>query len=238
MSQPASTTTRPLEADADQLIVVYSDADVSATGASPSLLTDELGPLLALPGLNGPELFQADADQRSGAVNQPIRRHAAVFSHTGDAAALDQAIDAIKTGDELTIWVYEPVGDFVRKQDALPGSRGANAPAEVPAPTVAADHMFMALTDPIPGQEAEFTRWYNEEHVPDVVAVEPYPSGRRFHLRRAEGVPAPWHFLSMYRFAGPVGDMHRILRAQDDAEQLTITEAIEPEDGGWVWDKL
>ena len=34
-----------------------------------------------------------------------------------------------------------------------------------------AKHFFVALTNPVPGKEAEFNKFYDEIHVPDVLAA-------------------------------------------------------------------
>ncbi len=99
-------------------------------------------------------------------------------------------------------------------------------------------HVFMALTNAIPGREDEFNAWYDQEHVPDVVAVECYRSGRRFRLVSATGADAPWEYLSFYRFEGDVPRMHELLHEAAARHETTMTEAIVPDDAAWIFTEL
>ncbi|HEY0246647.1 MAG TPA: hypothetical protein VGC45_00160 [Gryllotalpicola sp.] len=99
-------------------------------------------------------------------------------------------------------------------------------------------HIFMALTNPIEGREDEFNAWYDQEHVPDVVAVECYRSGRRFKLENTAGAPAPWKYLSLYRFEGSVPRMHELLGEASDRHETTMTEAIVDDDGAWIYTNI
>jgi hypothetical protein len=96
-------------------------------------------------------------------------------------------------------------------------------------------HVFMALTNVKSGREEDFHDWYDTEHVPDVVAVSCYRSGRRFQLFGAVGATAPWEFLSLYRFVGPAAEMHEILEEHGDAGNATLTDALVDDDGAWVY---
>ncbi len=102
----------------------------------------------------------------------------------------------------------------------------------------ASAHVFMALTNVKEGREADFTDWYNTEHVPDVVAVECYQSARRFKLISSLGVPAPWQYLSFYRFVGPVPDMHEMLSRHGRAGLATLTDALVDDDGAWIYSPI
>jgi hypothetical protein len=93
----------------------------------------------------------------------------------------------------------------------------------------------MALTNVKPGREADFKDWYDTEHVPDVVAVEPYQSARRFKLTAAVGADAPWQYLSFYRFVGSVPAMHETLAEHGRQGLATLTDALVDDDGAWIY---
>lgn len=60
-------------------------------------------------------------------------------------------------------------------------------------------HRLLAFTNPVAGREDEFNRWYDERHVPDLLAVPGIVSAQRFALTDAtgEGKPA-WSYLALY----------------------------------------
>jgi hypothetical protein len=76
------------------------------------------------------------------------------------------------------------------------------------APHVAADgagdgpfDLMVVLTNPTPGGEAAFNRWYDEIHIPDVLnTIGGYVGARRF--RRIDGLPFnrdnPWAYMALY----------------------------------------
>ncbi len=99
-------------------------------------------------------------------------------------------------------------------------------------------HIFMALTNVKPGRERDFHDWYDTEHVPDVVAVPCYRSGRRFRLVDSAGVDTPWEYLSLYRFVGPAAEMHAALKVHGDAGHATLTDALVDGDGAWVYELI
>jgi hypothetical protein len=62
-----------------------------------------------------------------------------------------------------------------------------------------AKHHLLAFTNPVAGREAEFNRWYDEQHVPDLLAVPGFVSAQRFALTDATGQDkAGWSYLAFY----------------------------------------
>ncbi|EEA02613.1 conserved hypothetical protein [Burkholderia sp. H160] len=57
---------------------------------------------------------------------------------------------------------------------------------------------LLALTNCVPGQESEFERWYDEQHLSDALNVPGVISAQRF--RTVDGLQAPlsWRFLTLY----------------------------------------
>ena len=62
--------------------------------------------------------------------------------------------------------------------------------------------LFVALSNPIEGTEAEFSRWYDEVHVPDVLATPGFLSAQRFELvpdaTLADASAVTRRFLAIY----------------------------------------
>ncbi|MBI4695211.1 MAG: hypothetical protein HY749_14430 [Gammaproteobacteria bacterium] len=64
-------------------------------------------------------------------------------------------------------------------------------------------YTFLAFTNPTsPDKEAEFNAWYDEHHVPDVLNVPGFVSGRRFRLAKSQfpfNTQEPTHrYLALY----------------------------------------
>ncbi len=76
----------------------------------------------------------------------------------------------------------------------------SEAPA---APARTQDYLYMVFDNPVEGQDAEFNRWYDEEHVKDMAAVPGFFSGRRYVLAEDQiaGVgPAKPKYMVIYHF--------------------------------------
>ena len=56
--------------------------------------------------------------------------------------------------------------------------------------------LLLTMTEPQPEHEAEFNRWYDEEHVPMLRRVEGVLAARRFRAR--EGTP---RYIALYDLA-------------------------------------
>jgi hypothetical protein len=67
-----------------------------------------------------------------------------------------------------------------------------------------ASYYYVVLTSAKPGRLEEFDRWYDEQHIPDVVNVPGVKSAKRFRLINAvenhEPVDSPWNSLALYEF--------------------------------------
>lgn len=83
------------------------------------------------------------------------------------------------------------------------------------------------------GQQAEFDRWYDDVHLPDVCAVPGVVSGRRFmvHPAMAGQVPAP--SLAIYEIEAdePMTVLAEIGRRAQSGE-MAISPALDPTGSG------
>ena len=43
-----------------------------------------------------------------------------------------------------------------------------------------AKYTFVVLTNPTSGKEAEYNKWYNDQHIPDVLNVPGFVAAQRF----------------------------------------------------------
>jgi hypothetical protein len=120
----------------------------------------------------------------------PYRFLAVYDTAAGDAQGTAQRlIDGPAMSEDVdgapAAWYYEEIAPHVAAADAGGGPF---------------DQMVV-LTNSTPGGDAAFNRWYDEIHVPDVLAtIGGYVGARRF--RRIEGHPFnaanPWGYMALY----------------------------------------
>ena len=51
---------------------------------------------------------------------------------------------------------------------------------------------YLVITNPVPGQEAEYNRWYTERHLPDVVAVPGMVAAQRLRVTGESNLPGSY----------------------------------------------
>jgi hypothetical protein len=60
---------------------------------------------------------------------------------------------------------------------------------------------YIVITRPVGDRDAEFNRWYDEIHLPEVVAVPGFVGARRFRIEGTKpeegGLPA-WRYVAIY----------------------------------------
>jgi hypothetical protein len=64
-----------------------------------------------------------------------------------------------------------------------------------------AKHILMAFSNPRPGTDAAFNKWYDEIHLQEILAVKGYVSAQRFYVSDAQmvGRAGPAHkYLTIY----------------------------------------
>jgi hypothetical protein len=70
--------------------------------------------------------------------------------------------------------------------------------------------LYLVFSNPVEGKEAEYNEWYDNVHVPEVLATPGMLNAQRFDLcdaeiSHAEGMPAPTHrYLLVYEMEGDV----------------------------------
>ena len=60
-----------------------------------------------------------------------------------------------------------------------------------------AAYVYTVFSEPVPGQEAEYNRWYEQQHLDDVLRVPGFVSARRYQLS-GDPADAPAGYLATY----------------------------------------
>ncbi|WP_110948843.1 DUF4286 family protein [Pseudomonas bohemica] len=91
-------------------------------------------------------------------------------------------------------------------------------------------YTFVVLTNPVQGQEHEYNHWYDQQHLPDVLAVPGFISARRFRMVHDPMVSTPlWRYLALYEIdaADPVAVLDEVL-LRVGGEAMVMSEALDP----------
>ena len=92
--------------------------------------------------------------------------------------------------------------------------------------------ILVVISNPTPGQEAEYNRWYSEQHLGDVLRVPGFVAAQRFKLDfdGAKSLPGP--YLAIYEMetegstADPKATFAALAKAAESG-QMPMTPALD-----------
>lgn len=103
----------------------------------------------------------------------------------------------------------------------------------------AVEHILIALTNAVPGREAEFNQWYNGQHLTDVLAIDGIASARRYELAATQVARArrsQYRYLAIYLIDD--SSDATIRRFEVARQQMRFSEALEQDRQVWVYTRL
>ncbi|MBB35057.1 MAG: hypothetical protein CME88_08170 [Hirschia sp.] len=94
-----------------------------------------------------------------------------------------------------------------------------------------AHHVHIAFSSPVPGQEAELERWYDEQHIPDCLKLDGFVAARRYRIdeRPAGIVEMPsWKVMVIYEIesddiAATLAQIPKVVRTP----AMPMTDAVD-----------
>jgi hypothetical protein len=90
-----------------------------------------------------------------------------------------------------------------------------------------AEYKFVVFSKPSEGKEDEYNRWYDEEHVRDVVAIPGFTSAKRFRRVPTEGEQPAWGYLAIYDIeTDDIDTAMNALMTRAGTEGMPISEAL------------
>jgi hypothetical protein len=92
-----------------------------------------------------------------------------------------------------------------------------------------AKHILVVITNPTPGQEDEFNRWYTEEHLDDVLRLPGFVAAQRFKLSIDGPKSLSGQYLAIYEL--DIDDPKAAFAALGEAAQagqMPISSAMDP----------
>ena len=179
--------------------------------------TEHLAERLAIPGfLSARRWVDAGAAPGSG-------RYLATYelSYPG---VLETPDYLAHVGDNFSPWSKRVLGRCVlfRRWACEQITPGDAAPADD------AVALFVAIGDVAPAHEAEFNRWYDEEHLPLLASVPGVLRARRF--RASAGTP---RYLALYDLADPLAPRRPEWRAANETDWARRMDAL-TSDVEWI----
>src|ERR1700751_1221724 len=93
---------------------------------------------------------------------------------------------------------------------------------------------LLSFTNSVAGREDEFNRWYDERHVPDLLAVPGFVSAQRFALTDANGrVKRGWTYLAMYeRETDDPDALMAEVRSRLGTEAMPVSDTLDSKTAG------
>src|SRR5215469_3913675 len=95
-----------------------------------------------------------------------------------------------------------------------------------------AKYVGIALTNPAEGKEAEFNDWYDNQHIPDVLALPGCLSAQRFKLadQQLPNRPTPYRYLAVYEYeADSVDAAIAAVVERGGTSRMPRSDAVGPE---------
>jgi hypothetical protein len=134
---------------------------------------------------------------------------------------------------EYSAWVYRRHQPLVRNA-ALP----QDGPLDIRGGL--GEHVFIVFTNPWPGREDDFERWY-DAHLSEVADVDGFQWGERLvaDADQRPGQATRWKYAALYGFEGDVDDIHRRLKALGEADtgSFRVSDAVHPAYVAWVYSR-
>ena len=92
-----------------------------------------------------------------------------------------------------------------------------------------AKYTFVVLTNPTSGKEAEYNRWYNEQHIPDVLNIPGLVAAQRFRLADTQmGDNNPHRYLALYEIeTDDLAGVLNELKARGGTADMVMSDAID-----------
>ena len=86
-----------------------------------------------------------------------------------------------------------------------------------------AQYLYVVFSEPKPGREAEYNRWYNEQHLRDVLSVPGFHAAQRFECEDSSGLPGKYLAVYQVEANNPQEALHELRLAK-----LPLSDATNP----------
>ena len=95
-----------------------------------------------------------------------------------------------------------------------------------------ATHRLIVLTEPKPGQEADYNKWYDEVHLKEVLETEGFVAAQRFEIASSQigepGETPPKRYLAIYEIEADDVDV-ALEKLNAGSGTMVISDALDLE---------
>ena len=89
----------------------------------------------------------------------------------------------------------------------------------------------MVLTNPTPGKDAEYNRWYNDVHIPDVLNASGFVRAQRFKMAETQANPKAdktYQYLALYEIeTDDIAASLKDLQSRGGTPDMIMSDAID-----------
>jgi hypothetical protein len=113
-------------------------------------------------------------------------------------------------------------------------------------------HTWAVFTNPVPGKEDEYNRWYNDVHLGDVVKVPGIVGAQRFALsqnqmvqdpetlelgtKQTEKASLPWKYVAFYEIdTDDLDGVFKELAGRAGTDQMPLSDALGERVATWCF---
>jgi len=92
------------------------------------------------------------------------------------------------------------------------------------------NNIFLVQSEPVPGGEDEYNRWYTDQHIAEVLDLPGFVAAQRFRVAdfQRPGNPEPhYRYIAIYEIEGAPADALMALDAALGSDIL-VSEAMDP----------
>jgi hypothetical protein len=108
-----------------------------------------------------------------------------------------------------------------------------------PQPAPLKHYVFMVLTNPKPGQEAEYNRWYTHTHLQDLVRAPGIVSAQRFVVTPGDAGKTPYKYLAIYEVeTADLAATQKAMKALVGTPQMFISPALDKNASAVYYEEL
>jgi hypothetical protein len=97
-------------------------------------------------------------------------------------------------------------------------------------------YTFVVLTNPVAGKEDEYNKWYNGQHIPDVLNVPGFVCAQRFRLADAQmggEASRTYKYLALYEIeTDDLAEALKQLRERGVSGEIVPSDAIDMKNVG------
>jgi hypothetical protein len=103
-------------------------------------------------------------------------------------------------------------------------------------------HIFLSMTNPAPGQEEAYNRWYDEHHLPDMLGLLPqFVAGQRYVAepgKQRPGTKMKWRYTCLYeaQLPHPASLFPTLTELRKTSPKLP--DVLQPDSHGWLYQAI